>query len=143
MPPMPHPDHLPRLPPEAYRGRAWVHWTMGLHDRSTGWLDAPMHHTFRELLLHAGSRYLMHCPAYCLMPDHAHLLWMGISPDSDQLLATRFLRRHWNALLQLRGHRLQSQGHDRVLRHDECGPDSFEDTVLYIRHNPQRGGLVG
>ncbi|WP_265593935.1 hypothetical protein [Haloferula sp. BvORR071] len=76
------------------------------------------------------------------MPDHAHILWMGISPDSDQLLAARFLRKQWNALLLPLGHQLQTQAHDRVLRHHECRPDSFEDTVLYIRHNPQRAGLV-
>ena len=101
-----------------------------------------MHPHFRELLLHAGARYLLHCPAYCLMPDHAHVLWMGISPESDQLLATRFLRRQWNALLKPSGCQLQPQAHDRVLRKEECQPGSFEDTVLYLRRNPERAGIV-
>ncbi|MCW1925232.1 hypothetical protein OKA05_21915 [Luteolibacter arcticus] len=139
---MDHPDHLPRLPAACYRGTAWVHWTITLHDRRTGWLDDSMHQFFRELLLHAGARYHLHCPAYCLMPDHAHVLWMGIAPHSDQLLAMRFFRRHWNSRLKPPQFKLQPQSHDRVLRQPECQQDSFEDTVLYIRQNPERAGLV-
>jgi hypothetical protein len=33
----PH-DHLRRLPPEYYRGRAYVHWSMTIDERKTGWL---------------------------------------------------------------------------------------------------------
>jgi hypothetical protein len=115
---------------------------MTVRDRATGWLEEPMHAGFRELLLHAGSRHRLHCPAYCLMPDHAHILWMGVDAESDQLLAAKFFRRHWNDLLEERGVTLQPQAHDRVLRDDERAPGSFEDTVLYIRRNPERAGLV-
>ena len=101
-----------------------------------------MHQSVRELLLHTGARYRLHCPAYCLMPDHAHFLWMGIAASSDQLLASRFFRKHWNLLLARAGAKLQPQAHDRVLRDDEREPGSFEDTVLYIRRNPERDGLV-
>ena len=139
---MENPGHLPRLRPEAYRGRAWIHWTMTVRDRGSGWLDEQMHAAFREFLLHTGCRYQLHCPAYCLMPDHAHVLWMGVDVKADQLLATRFFRRHWNGLLEPYGVKLQPQPHDRVLRDDERAPGSFEDTVLYIRKNPERAGLV-
>ena len=30
--------HLPRLEPKAYRGQAYVHWTMTMEDRRSGWL---------------------------------------------------------------------------------------------------------
>jgi hypothetical protein len=30
--------YLKRLPAEYYRGQAYVHWTMSVQDRKTGWL---------------------------------------------------------------------------------------------------------
>jgi hypothetical protein len=60
---MEHPDHLPRLDAPAYRGAAWVHWTMTTRDRSTGWLDDRMHGRVRELLLHTMTRHFLHCAA--------------------------------------------------------------------------------
>ena len=32
--------------------------------------------------------------AYCLMPDHLHLVWMGLKLESDQLNGMAFLRKH-------------------------------------------------
>lgn len=136
------PGRLPRLPASAYIGRVWVHWTLGIHDRKSGWLDQGMHAIVRELLLHATSRFQLHCPAYCLMPDHAHWLWMGLSGESDQRKAMRFLRAHWNAALKSRGCQLQSQAHDHVLRKPELDRDCFEDVILYVLRNPQQAGLV-
>src|SRR5262249_49602455 len=49
---------------------------------------------FRELLLHAAARENLYCPAYILMPDHIHLLWMGLKLSSDQINAMRFLRQY-------------------------------------------------
>ena len=115
---------------------------MTLRDRKTGWLDEAAHGFLRELLLHTLSRHHLHCAAYCLMPDHAHFLWMGLWEGSDQLKAARFLRRHWNARLAACGAQLQPQAYDHVLREDERQPEAFEDTVIYIFKNPQRAGLV-
>ncbi|HEX2862669.1 MAG TPA: hypothetical protein VHN79_13565, partial [Lacunisphaera sp.] len=71
--------HLPRLSPEAYRGQSFVHWTLTLEARATGWLSPAFHHSWRHLLLHACARYHLICPCYTLMPDHLHLLWAGTS----------------------------------------------------------------
>jgi putative transposase len=139
---MNHPDHLPRLDDSAYRGTAWIHWTMTLRDRARGWLDDRMHGRVRELLLHTMARHHLHCAAYCLMPDHAHFLWMGLWEGSDQRLAARFFRKHWNAALADHGVRLQPQAYDHVLRESERRPDAFEDTVIYIFKNPERAKLV-
>lgn len=89
-PPSPQPGHLPRLAPEFYRGFAVVHWVMTVDRRATGWLDALRHAQFREALLDTTVRYEMLCPTYCLMPDHAHFVWMGIAPTTDQRLAATF-----------------------------------------------------
>ncbi|MEM9659162.1 MAG: hypothetical protein AAF961_12445, partial [Planctomycetota bacterium] len=71
-------DHLRRLEEVEYQGYAVVHWTMTMRDRRTGWLDARMYYHFRELLTHSQFRYAIACPIFCLMPDHIHLMWMGI-----------------------------------------------------------------
>ena len=42
-------------------------------------------------MLHAAAREGLFCPVYCLMPDHLHLVWMGLRLDTDQLNGMAFL----------------------------------------------------
>jgi putative transposase len=134
-------SHLPRLTPKSYLGHAAVHWTMTINHRTTGWLDSSHHALLRELLLHTCHRYALACPAYCLMPDHAHFFWLGLDPISDQRLAAAWFRRHWNALLAP-AHTLQRQAHDHVLRDTEREQNAFTTIATYILQNPQRTHLV-
>lgn len=90
---------LPRLERAKYQNFAAVFWTHNLEPRATGWLDETLHREFREVLVHAGGKYHLFCPAYCLMPDHFHLIWLGLKLGSDQLNATLFLRKQVNRLL--------------------------------------------
>ena len=43
-------------------------------------------------MLHAAAREGLFCPAYCLMPDHIHLVWLRLRLDTDQLNGMSFLR---------------------------------------------------
>jgi hypothetical protein len=131
---------LPRLPREFYRGRAMVFWTHTLEDRAEGWLNERFHHVFREVLLHACARHGLVCPCYVLMPDHWHLVWMGLVGESDQLLSTAFLRKH--LANQIAPARLQDRAHDHVLREDERERGSFQEACSYVIHNPERAKLV-
>jgi putative transposase len=135
-----HPGHLPRLQPEFYQGDAAVHWTLTLFDRSSGWLNDSFHLKFRELLLHVTAREGLLCPAYCLMPDHIHLLWLGLRGDTDQRNGMSFLRTHLKPLLA--PHRLQPQPYDHVLRDDERKRGAFAKICFYILDNPVRARLV-
>src|SRR5258707_15052659 len=85
--------YLPRLPPEYYQADAVVHWSLPISLRRRGWLDERFHRQFREILLHAAAREGFLCPTYCLMPDHLHLVWMGLRLDSDQFNGMAFVRR--------------------------------------------------
>lgn len=114
--PVPLHDYLRRLPPEYYRGQAFVHWSMTIDGRATGWLDEETHLRFRDVQAHLLHRYRLMCPMYCLMPDHVHVFWAGLDANSDQLKAVRFLRDHFNGVLRARGVALQKQCHDNVLR---------------------------
>ena len=138
------PDWLPRLADGFYRGLRSVHWQMTLDQRRKGWLTPGFHSRFRELLLHTMARHHLLCPAYCLMPDHLHLLWMGVAEAADQRKAARFFRTHVNTLLgsALAGARFQKQAYDHVLRQHERGADAVRGMAGYILQNPVRAGLV-
>ena len=133
--------YLPRLQRVFYRGDAVVHWEQTLAHRDTGWLDEHFHREFRELILHANCREGLLCPVYCLMPDHIHLVWMGLRTDSDQLNAMAFLRRYIKPVLQ--NYPLQHQPFDHVLQEEERLRNAFAQTCSYILENPVRAGIVG
>jgi len=132
--------HLPRLAPEHYRARAFVHWTLTIDQRATGWLTPSFHHAWQLTLLHASARYNLVCPCYVLMPDHIHVLWLGLSDDSDQRLAVTFLRKHLRP--NLTPHNWQAQSYDHVLRDTERDQGAFETIAHYIFENPVRAGLT-
>ena len=135
-------DYLKRLPPEFYRGQACVHWSLTIEDRKTGWLVPIFYYKFRELLTHAMFRYGICCPIYCLMPDHIHLLWLGILDSADQRVAMKFFRGQLNPVLEKLHVRLQDQPYDHVLRDDERLPAALQAVVEYIARNPERKQLV-
>lgn len=132
--------HLPRLAPEYYRGLAVVHWVMTADHRRTGWLTANFHAQCREALLHAMVRYKLLSPAYCLMPDHGHFVWMGIDEAADLALAAEFFRRQTNARLAPMS--WQKEPFDHVLREHERKRGAFGSVCQYILENPVRKGLV-
>lgn len=133
--------HLPRLAPEFYRGRAFVHWTLTTDHRATGWLTPAFHHAWGLTLLHTCARYDLLCPLYVLMPDHAHLLWTGVDDQaSDQRLAIGFLRKHLRPILAPVD--WQHQSHDNLLRESEREHGAFEAVAHYILENPARASLV-
>jgi REP element-mobilizing transposase RayT len=145
--PRPERHHLPRLASEFYRGFAMVQWTITLERRATGWLDERFHLRFRELLLHTAAREGLFCPVYVLMPDHLHLLWMGLRAHSDQRNAMRFLRKYLAAEMMGRStngaeFKLQKQSHDRVLREKDRARGAFEKSCFYLLDNPCRKKLA-
>ena len=132
--------YLPRLAPVFYQADAVVHWEMSVAHRRTGWLTPAFHYAFREVMVHAGARYGLLCPVYCLMPDHIHLVWMGLRLDSDQRHAVAFLRTYVGPLLSPA--ELQHQPYDHVLRDEERRRNAFAATCGYILENPVEAGLV-
>lgn len=132
--------YLPRLEAAAYEGFAAVHWTLPIANRATGWLAPEFHAHFRELMLHCAAREGLLCPAYCLMPDHLHLLWLGTRANANQRNAMAFLRTYLEPALH--GPKFQHQAYDHVLREEERRWDAFVETCGYVLANPVRAGLV-
>ena len=134
--------YLRRLPPEFYRGDAWVHWVMTIQDRRQGYCDPRFLYKFRELQAHIGFRYQIACVVYCLMPDHMHFLWTGLTPGADQLVAAKAIRRELNRCLERIQFRLQAQAYDHVLKSEEVEGNAVETIAEYIARNPERKGLI-
>ena len=135
-------DYLRRLPPEYYRGQAYVHWSMSIEERKTGWLIPIFYYKFREILTHTTFRFGLACPIYCCMPDHLHMLWIGILDGCDQRLAARYFRKQLDPFLEKLGASFQKQGYDHVLREEERERSAVEEVFEYIARNPERAGLV-
>ena len=132
--------YLPRLPRERYQGDAVVLWTLTTFDRARGWLGSEFHRWFRELSLHVAAREGLACPVYCLMPDHLHLVWMGLRRDTDQLNGIAFLRTHLEPALAPA--RFQPQAQDEVSRSEQRAREGFARVCYYVAANPIRAGLV-
>jgi len=132
--------YLPRLAREYYQGDAVVHWTLTVFDHAQGWLTTGFHAVFRELMLHASAREGLVCPVYCLMPDHLHLVWMGLRLDSDQLNGMAFLRTYLEPALHPA--QFQPQAQDNVLRESERTHNAFAKVCFYIMENPARAKLL-
>jgi putative transposase len=133
--------YLPRLKREFYQADAVVFWTLPIANRQQGWLNDSFHNVFREMLLHAAAREGLLCPVYCLMPDHIHLVWMGIRKDADQRNGMKFLRAQLGPAL--RPAKFQHQAHDHVLTASERRHHAFSVACAdYVLLNPLRAGLV-
>ena len=135
-------DHLRRLPSEYYRGQAYVHWSLTMEDRKTGWLIPIFYYKYREILTHTAFRFGLCCPIYCCMPDHIHMLWVGILQQCDQRTAMKYFRRQLNPVLEKLRARFQLQPYDHVLREEDRQRSAFEGIGEYIARNPERQGLV-
>ncbi|HEX7861808.1 MAG TPA: hypothetical protein VF773_15850 [Verrucomicrobiae bacterium] len=133
--------YLPRLAPARYQRDAVVLWTMPIAKRRAGWLTETFHAHFRELMLHTAAREGLLCPVYVLMPDHIHLVWMGLRDDSDQKNGIAFLRRYLEPTLGGET-RFQHQAHDRVLKSEERKRNAFAQTCNYVLMNPVRAELA-
>jgi len=132
--------YLPRLLRVYYQADAVVHWTLTVFDRKRGWLTPELHHQFRELMFHAAAREGLVCPIYCLMPDHLHLVWMGLRLDTDQINGMAFLRTYLEPVLKPM--KFQPQAQDNVLREKERQRNAFAKVCFYIAANPVRAGLM-
>ncbi|MCP5522663.1 MAG: hypothetical protein H7A46_14065 [Verrucomicrobiales bacterium] len=133
--------YLPRLQRVFYQGDAVVFWTLPVAHRARGWLDQRFHTAFREIMLHAAGRAGLLCPAYCLMPDHLHLVWMGLRHTTDQRNGMKFLRAQLGR--HLAPARFQHQPYDHVLSPRERQRQRFTLACTdYVLLNPVRAGLV-
>ena len=114
---------------------------MPISHRRQDWLNDRFHAAFREMMLHTAAREGFLCPAYCLMPDHVHLVWMGLRRNSDQRNGIKFLRAQSGPFLKPA--KFQHQAHDHVLTTKERQRRAFSLACAdYVLLNPLKGELI-
>ena len=111
-------------------------------DKSTGsclFHQPEIAEQMSQALLHFHStRYLLH--AWCVMPNHVHILAEPILPWSLQSIVkswSAYTTRQINALLNRKGRVWQQDSYDHLIRSN----DEYRNTVDYIYHNPENAGL--
>jgi REP element-mobilizing transposase RayT len=103
-------------------------------------LDEPDHEAFLTVVVEALSRFSWACLAYCLMPNHYHLVVRTSESDLSEgmrhingVYAQRFNRRHDRV-----GHVFQGRYGSTLIQADE----HLVGAIRYVVLNPVRAGLV-
>jgi len=129
-----------RLPPDEYIGTAISFITICCENRLAIFQDASRSNAASAILRRASQsmQFLVH--AFCLMPDHVHLLLEGTAAGSDLV---RFVAQWKQQTGYLFRHELpkrfwQRRFYDHILR----GGEGAESVAWYIWMNPVRKGIV-
>ena len=128
-----------RLSPSNYVGTGWFFVTMCCLKRRPVFTNPAVCRWFLDLLRNEvhSHRFALH--AYCLMPDHIHLLTEGKQSDSNLLQLVRDIKYKSTIHFQRKTgqHLWQDKFYDHILRRNES-PDSV---AWYIWMNPVRKNL--
>lgn len=130
----------PRLAPDAYVGFVRGFLTMCTAHRAEYFHDPSTVALVLEQFFHTSRTENVAILAYCIMPDHMHLLIDGESEASDIARFAKLAKqRSGFRFRRACGHTLWQEGyHDRILRDEE----PTESIIAYMISNPIRKGLV-
>jgi REP element-mobilizing transposase RayT len=128
-----------RLPTSRYRGRGLYFVTLCFMDRQPfGANPRVARWIIRCLRKHSSvCEFFIH--AYCVMPDHMHVLAAGATDESNLLKLVESFKQETAVLFARRTHRRlwQFKYYDHILR----GEDPVDSVAQYIWFNPVRQGL--
>ena len=129
-----------RLPTHNYVGRAIYFLTFCTHERIKAFADPDVAARTLEPFRRTAAIEQFAIRAYCLMPDHVHLLVEGLSASSDLKRFAKMAKQRSGGVHRRRcGQRLWQEGYfERVLRDG----DDLRSIAQYIVDNPIRAGLV-
>jgi REP element-mobilizing transposase RayT len=130
----------PRLHSTLYAGFNRYLVTVCAFGRLALLVSPPCFDLIRKQLLQSAAAQRFSVLAYCVMPDHAHLLVEALAEDACLLpFVSEFKQRTGFAFKRLAGQALWQDGfHDHILRADECA----RSVARYLLENPVRAGLV-
>ena len=128
-----------RLLPSAYVGNAWSFVTICTFNRACFFSSTGLANWLVKFTRRIASEEGFRLHAWCVMPDHLHLLVEGTSQKSDLRLFVRSLKRQSSEKFESRFHRplWQRNFYDHILRARESG----DPIAWYIWMNPVRKGL--
>jgi putative transposase len=111
----------PRIDGFSYRGPYQYFLTFCADNRRLAFLDAAAASLVINHFLRTSAQWEFAVLAYCVMPDHVHLLVEGLSDNSDlRRFAKRLKQGSGQAYAHAFGTRLWQEGYfDHVLREEE------------------------
>ena len=130
---------MPRTAPLVLPGVAH-HVTQRGTNRQNVFLSRGDRRVYLELLEQNSRQEGLRVLAYCLMPNHVHLIAV---PDCEDSLAIVLRRTHgryaqyWNARKQRSGHVWQNRFYSCPL-----GRTHLTNALAYVERNPVRAGMV-
>ena len=129
-----------RLPHVSYIGQARYFLTFCVRDRREVFKEADDAASTLAQFLRTAVQERFSILAYCLMPNHAHLLVRGLDDASDlRRFAKLAKQRSGGTYRRKHDQRLWQEGYfERVLRDGDSG----RDLARYIINNPVRSRLV-
>jgi putative transposase len=130
----------PRLHSTLYTGFNRYLVTACAYERLALLVSPPCFDIIRKQLLQSATAHGFSVLAYCVMPDHVHLLVEALAEDACLLpFVAGFKQRTGFAFRRFAGEPLWQDGfHDHILRADECA----RSVARYLLENPVRAGLV-
>ena len=134
------PNRPPRLNGFSYVGLYQYFLTICTDRRKACFRDKPAATWMTTQIAHFFEARHFAVLAFCVMPDHVHLVIQGLTDDAD----LKAVMHDWKLITgfawkQRTGSRLWQEGYDdHVLRED----DSIVAVVRYVMNNPLRAGLV-
>ena len=128
-----------RLLSHNYVGRGVYFLTFCTYERVEAFRDSEVAVRTLEQFRRTAAIEQFAIRAYCLMPDHVHLLVEGLSASSDLKRFAKMAKQRSGGVHRRRsGQRLWQEGYfERVLRDD----DDPATIARYIVENPLRAGL--
>jgi REP-associated tyrosine transposase len=128
-----------RLPLDRYVGTGWFFVTFCCEGRKRIFLESTRAQWFLGNLRSDALSHALAIHAYCVMPDHVHLLSQGLTPTSDLLRFLTDLKRQTGFAYKqgTRQQLWQKKSYDHALR----SSDPPDLVAWYIWRNPIRAGL--
>ena len=128
--------------------RAFGRWDIALDRASSGprWLQQPRIAAVVVEALHYRHERVYDLLAFCIMPNHVHLVCTPLAREDDMYHALsrilqslkRYTARQANGILGRQGAFWQAESYDHVVR----DADELARIITYVENNPVEAGLV-
>ena len=130
----------PRIDGFSYLGRSCYSITTCTAQRRQVFRDPSLVELVLSYLRETATRERFAVLAYCFMPDHLHVVVVGLTASADlRRFMTLVKQRAGFVVAKRYGIKLWQEGyHDHVLRRDR----SLARLVQYVLENPIRAGLA-
>jgi len=129
-----------RLNARNYVGSGWYFLTLCTFRRALYFRSDQSARWLVGILQLGSTQQAFQVRAYCIMPDHLHLLLQGMTPNADLLRFVGVFKHKTSFAFRARtGKTLwQTSFYDHILR----GNEAPADVAWYIWMNPVRAGLA-